>query len=174
MPKVWVCGCTLAGIVVLNPAGGLDVCLLWMLCCQVKGLCVRLIICPEETYWALWFWVWWRLDSEEALAHYGLLHHEKKNNSHMQDWSVIGPRLCHDFSRLRSNTAQGGSTHTHTHTHTHLYVCTEIWQSVSKCCGFVQLTCRCHGTVQLVHSPLWQHTGVGQNGMPWSSAAFSG
>jgi hypothetical protein len=26
-----VCGCSLAGIVVSNPAGGMDVCLLWML-----------------------------------------------------------------------------------------------------------------------------------------------
>jgi len=46
----------------------------------------------------------------------------------MQDWSVIEQTLCHDFSRLWSNTAQWGGS---THTHTHMYVCTETWQSVS-------------------------------------------
>ena len=30
--KAWVCGCSLAGIACSNPAGGLDVCLLRMLC----------------------------------------------------------------------------------------------------------------------------------------------
>jgi hypothetical protein len=29
---VWVCGHSLAGIVGSNPAGGMDVCLLWLLC----------------------------------------------------------------------------------------------------------------------------------------------
>jgi len=30
--KAWVCGRWLAGIVVSNPPGGMDVCLLWVLC----------------------------------------------------------------------------------------------------------------------------------------------
>ena len=30
--KVWVCGSLLAGIAGSNPVGGIDVCLLWMLC----------------------------------------------------------------------------------------------------------------------------------------------
>jgi len=30
--EAWVCGRSLAGIVVSNPAGGMDVCLLWVLC----------------------------------------------------------------------------------------------------------------------------------------------
>jgi len=30
--KVWACSCSIAGIVGLNPAGGMDVCLLCMLC----------------------------------------------------------------------------------------------------------------------------------------------
>jgi hypothetical protein len=30
--KVWVCGASLAAIAVSNPAVGMDVCLLWVLC----------------------------------------------------------------------------------------------------------------------------------------------
>jgi hypothetical protein len=30
--KAWVCGCSLTGIVGSNPAEGMDVCLLWVLC----------------------------------------------------------------------------------------------------------------------------------------------
>jgi hypothetical protein len=30
--KAWVCGRSVAGIVGSNPAGGMDVCLLWVLC----------------------------------------------------------------------------------------------------------------------------------------------
>jgi hypothetical protein len=32
LPKVWVCGRSLAGIVGSNPAGRMDVCLLLVLC----------------------------------------------------------------------------------------------------------------------------------------------
>jgi hypothetical protein len=49
--KVWVYSRLLAGIVGLNPAGGLDVCQ----CCVLsgRGLCDGLIIHPEKSYW-LW------------------------------------------------------------------------------------------------------------------------
>jgi hypothetical protein len=30
--KAWVCRRSLAGVVSSNPAGGMDVCLLWVLC----------------------------------------------------------------------------------------------------------------------------------------------
>jgi len=30
--KVWVCGCSPPEIVGSNPSGGMDVCLLWVLC----------------------------------------------------------------------------------------------------------------------------------------------
>ena len=48
--KAWVCGCLLAGIAGSYPAG------LWMsVCCECcvlsgEGLCVGLVIRPEETY----------------------------------------------------------------------------------------------------------------------------
>jgi hypothetical protein len=32
LSKAWVCGRLLTGIVGSNPAGGMDVCLLWVLC----------------------------------------------------------------------------------------------------------------------------------------------
>ena len=52
-PKAWVCGGTLAGIVVSNPAGA------WMSlscdCCVLSGrdLCEELITRPEESH-RLW------------------------------------------------------------------------------------------------------------------------
>jgi len=36
--KQWVCGCSLAGIAGSNSAGGMGICLLWVLC-VVRGLC---------------------------------------------------------------------------------------------------------------------------------------
>ena len=48
--KAWVCGHSLAGIAGSNPAGGMDVCLLWMLCVVGRGLCVGLITRPEKSY----------------------------------------------------------------------------------------------------------------------------
>jgi hypothetical protein len=65
---VWVFGRSPAGIVGSNPAGGMDVCLLWVLCVlSGKGLCVGLITPPEESYrlWCVWVW-WWSLDNEEG------------------------------------------------------------------------------------------------------------
>jgi hypothetical protein len=54
LPKAWVCGRSLAGIVDSNPTGGMDVCLLWVLC-MLSGrcLCDNLITHPGESYW-LW------------------------------------------------------------------------------------------------------------------------
>ena len=78
--KAWACGLSCTGIVGSNPAGDIDVCLLWVVCvCFVRwGLCVGLIIRPEECYqvWCVWVWSW-IVDNEEALAHWGLLRHGK-------------------------------------------------------------------------------------------------
>jgi len=61
--KAWVGGRSLAGILGFNPAGGMDVCLLWVLYC--RGLCVGLITRPEESYRVWYVWVWSRiLDNE--------------------------------------------------------------------------------------------------------------
>jgi len=43
--KAWFCDCSLAGIVGLNPAEGMGVCLLCILC-AVRVLCVGLIARP--------------------------------------------------------------------------------------------------------------------------------
>jgi hypothetical protein len=51
--KAHVCGRLVAGIVVSNPAPGMDVCLLCLyvvLCCVGRGLCDGLIARPEESY----------------------------------------------------------------------------------------------------------------------------
>jgi hypothetical protein len=50
----------------------MDVSLFW-------GLCVWLIIRPEESYplWCVWVWSW-SLDNEEALAHQRVSRHRKK------------------------------------------------------------------------------------------------
>jgi hypothetical protein len=79
--KAWVRGRSLAGIAGSNPVGGMIV---YRECCVLsgRGLCVGLITRQEESYWV---WcvsnVWsWSLDNEEALAHYGLSSHRKKQN----------------------------------------------------------------------------------------------
>jgi hypothetical protein len=76
--KAWVCGLSLAGIVGSNPAGNMDVCVVWVFVLSGTGLCVGLINRPEESYrvWCVWVWSW-SLD-EEALAHCGLLRYWKK------------------------------------------------------------------------------------------------
>jgi hypothetical protein len=51
--KAWVCGRSLAGTVGLNPARGMDVCLLRVFVLSSRGLCVGLITRPEESY-RLW------------------------------------------------------------------------------------------------------------------------
>jgi len=47
--KAWVCGYSFAGITSSNPAGVMDVCLLWVLF-VLRSLCVGLILRPEESY----------------------------------------------------------------------------------------------------------------------------
>ena len=53
--KARVCGCSLAGITVSNPAGGMDVCLSVIsgVVLSGRGLCVGSITCPGESY-RLW------------------------------------------------------------------------------------------------------------------------
>jgi len=56
--KAWVCGWSLAGIASSNPVGGM-VCVCFE-CCVLsgRGLCDKLITCPEESYrvWCVWVW----------------------------------------------------------------------------------------------------------------------
>jgi hypothetical protein len=52
--EAWVCSRSPAGIAGSNHAGGMDVCLLWVLCMlSGRGLCDGLITRPEESY-RLW------------------------------------------------------------------------------------------------------------------------
>ena len=48
--KAWVYGCSLAGIAGSNPAGGMDVSLVNVVCCTGRGLCDGLITRSEESY----------------------------------------------------------------------------------------------------------------------------
>jgi hypothetical protein len=36
LSKAWICGNSLSGIVGSNPTGGMDACLLTVMCCQVE------------------------------------------------------------------------------------------------------------------------------------------
>ena len=75
--KVWICGRSLAGIVGSDPAGGMDISVLWVLVLSCTGLCIGLITCPEEFYGMWYVWVWSRnFDNDEDLAHWGLLRHK--------------------------------------------------------------------------------------------------
>ena len=67
--KAWVCGRSHAGIAGSNPAGNMDVTLLWLLLSD-RGLCDWPIALPEELYrvWCIWMWSW-SLDNGDALAH---------------------------------------------------------------------------------------------------------
>jgi len=50
--KAWVCGRSLDGTAGLNPAGGMDICQLWVLCAlSGKSLCDGPIPRREESYW---------------------------------------------------------------------------------------------------------------------------
>jgi len=49
--EAWVCGRSQAEIVISNPVGGMDICLLWVL--SGRGICGELITRPEESY-RLW------------------------------------------------------------------------------------------------------------------------
>jgi len=80
----WVCGRSLFGIAGSNPAGGMDVCLLWVL--PGSGRWVGLITRPEESYrlWCVWVWSW--ILDNDALAHWGLLRHGKNNTKLGAEW----------------------------------------------------------------------------------------
>jgi hypothetical protein len=70
--RLWVCGHSLAGIAGLNPIGGMDICLLWILCVfSGRGVCVRLITRARVSYrvWCVWVWSW---SLVETLALWGL------------------------------------------------------------------------------------------------------
>jgi len=47
--KTWVCGRSLAAIAGSNPTGGMNVCVLWVLC-VVRSFCEGPIPRPEESY----------------------------------------------------------------------------------------------------------------------------
>jgi len=78
--KAWVCGRSLARIGSSNPAGGMDVCTLWLLCRQVE---------VSATSWSLVqrsptdygeSFVWSRNLKNEAMARVGLQRHRIKKN----------------------------------------------------------------------------------------------
>ena len=73
----WVCGRSLAGIVRSNPVGGMDVSLMSVVYCQVRGLCVEPIIRPEESYW-LWCVVVCDLETTRRWKPWPALGHRKK------------------------------------------------------------------------------------------------
>ena len=70
----WVCGRSLFWIAGSTPPGGMDDCLCEGYVLSRRGPCVELITRLEESYLVCeCVWVWsWNLDSDEALAQYGL------------------------------------------------------------------------------------------------------
>lgn len=50
-PKVSVCSHLIAGIMGLNHAENMDVCLVFIVCCVRDVLCDGLVSCSEESYW---------------------------------------------------------------------------------------------------------------------------
>jgi hypothetical protein len=79
--QAWVCGLSLAGIAGSNAAGGGDVC---CECCVLsgRGLCVGLIIHPEESCRLVCRWVWSRnLKNEEAMARFGQQRHRDEGRN---------------------------------------------------------------------------------------------
>ena len=80
--KAWVCGLSFAGIAGSNPAGGMDVCLLWVLCVvrlrSLRGAGhssrgdLPSVVCLSM------------LDNEETLTHWGCCAMGKK--THLQSF----------------------------------------------------------------------------------------
>jgi hypothetical protein len=78
--KLWVCGLSPVELAVFNPTGGMDICLLWVLC----------VVWQKSLRWAnhssrgvlptvVRRCVWSRsLGNEETLAHWGLLRQKEK------------------------------------------------------------------------------------------------
>ena len=115
-------------------------------CCVLlgSGLCDELIARPEESYQACCVWVWsWRLDSEEAPVHEGLVCYDAIINHiwlKVICWnkrplrnilylflksSVLGPNISiASVFLIYLVTVYRRHTHTHTHTHTELTVAT--------------------------------------------------
>jgi len=79
--KAWVCCHSLAGITGWNPAGGMDVSLLWVLCCQVEVSASGWTLVQRSPTECGWVWSWSH-DSEEALAHWGLSRHGRGGKLH--------------------------------------------------------------------------------------------
>jgi hypothetical protein len=77
-----VCSRTLAGIPGSNPVGGFgSLCLVIVVCCQVRGLCDGLITPPEEPY-RLWCVMVCHLETSGMRRPWpalGLLHQKKKS-----------------------------------------------------------------------------------------------
>ena len=82
-PKARLCGRSLAGIDSSNPAAGMDICLLLVLC-VVRGACEGPITRPEESYR-----LWCVVVCEEALARFGLLRPIKRIRNKMSDYFKI-------------------------------------------------------------------------------------
>ena len=67
--EVWVCSRSLAGIVGSNPAGGMDVCLLWLLCVVSYGSLRRADHSSREVLLSVMCLSVWILDNVEAFAY---------------------------------------------------------------------------------------------------------
>jgi len=68
LSKAFVCGRSLPGIAESNTAGGVDVCLFWVV--LLSDLCIGPITRAEELYRVWWVSVWsWSLNNEETLTH---------------------------------------------------------------------------------------------------------
>jgi hypothetical protein len=85
--EVWVCGCSLAGIAVSNPAWKMESlsCEWWVF--LDRSLCVGLITRPEESYrvWSVRVCLW-SLDNEVALAQWGLWRHKERRRRNITDF----------------------------------------------------------------------------------------
>jgi len=65
--KAWVCSCSCAGIAGSNPAEGMEVCLLWVLCVVTPG---HSLVQRNPTECGVFNWVWsWSLKNGDVLAH---------------------------------------------------------------------------------------------------------
>jgi hypothetical protein len=79
--KAWVCGRSLAGIAGANPAGNMDVCLLWEVVLSGSGLCVGLITHPDESYRVCVLLSVIRYNNNPPHLHWGGRRFESKNGS---------------------------------------------------------------------------------------------
>ena len=69
--------------------------LVWVVCCQIEVSASGLIALPEESYrvWCVWMWTQ-ILDTQEALAHWGLLRHGKRKNLEDLIWQGTFYGIC--------------------------------------------------------------------------------